>query len=120
MGSRDTESVTLGRGRTTLHASARKSIAVWVRERETVRQCFQKFDDLTLLLIRQTKITGGHIDIVRHLWRRPAVYFFGGSRRAMSGSDRVRILVAGIVEMYKLLQALNVAVVKETLLEVPN
>src|SRR5258708_11277866 len=36
----------------------------------------------------------------------------------MSGSDRVRILVARIVEMYELLQALNVAVVKEALLEV--
>jgi hypothetical protein len=56
MGSRDQELVTLGRGRTTLHASARKSIAVWVRPRETVRQCFQKFDDLALLLIRQAKI----------------------------------------------------------------
>src|SRR5260370_7972306 len=36
----------------------------------------------------------------------------------MSGSDRVRILVARVVEMYELLQALNVAVVKEPLLEV--
>src|ERR1700730_15947565 len=36
----------------------------------------------------------------------------------MSGSDRIRILVARIVEMHELLQALNVAVVKEPLLEV--
>src|SRR5205809_945491 len=36
----------------------------------------------------------------------------------MSGSDRVRILVSRIVEMYELLQALNVTVVKESLLEV--
>src|SRR6266404_3662282 len=36
----------------------------------------------------------------------------------MSGGDRVRILVARIVEMYELLQALNVAVVEQTLLEV--
>src|SRR5258708_37634862 len=36
----------------------------------------------------------------------------------MSGSDRVRILVARVVEMYELLQALNLAVVEKTLLEV--
>src|SRR5260370_11056169 len=36
----------------------------------------------------------------------------------MSGSDRVRILVARIIEMNELLQALNVAVVEKTLLEV--
>src|SRR3984893_7120037 len=36
----------------------------------------------------------------------------------MSGSDRIRILVARIVEMHELLQALNVAVVKDPLLEV--
>src|SRR6266849_5508904 len=118
MRSRDQRLVTLGRGGTTPHAGTRKSIAVGVRPRETVRQCFQKFNDLILLLIRQAKITAGHIDIVRHLWDRPAVYFFGGSWRAMSGSDPVRILVARIVEMYELLQALNVAVVKEALLEV--
>src|SRR5260370_4359635 len=108
----------LGWGRTTHDAGARKSIAVGVRPREPVRQCFQKFNDLIPLLIRQAKITAGHIDIVRHLWHRPAVYFFGGSWRAMSESDRVRIFVARIVEMYELLQALNVAVVKEALLEV--
>src|SRR6266478_7886921 len=118
MRSRDQELVTLRRSRTTLHASTRKSIAVEVRPRETVRQCFQKFDDLVLLLIRQAKITAGHIDIVPHLWHGPAVYFFGRSLRAMSGSDRVCILIARIVEMYELLQALNVAVVKEPLLEV--
>src|SRR5260370_41811378 len=108
----------LGWGRTTHDAGHCKSIAVGVRPREPVRQCFQKFNDLILLLIRQAKITAGHIDIVRHLWHRPAVYFFGGSWRAMSGSDRVRILVARIVEMYELLQALNVAVVKKALLQV--
>src|SRR5258708_1178123 len=68
--------------------------------------------------IRHAKITAGHIDIVPDLWHRPAVYFFGRSGRAMSGSDRVCILIARIVEMYELLQALNVAVVKESLLEV--
>src|SRR5260370_3744591 len=36
----------------------------------------------------------------------------------MSRSNGVRVLVARIVEMYELLQALNVAVVKEPLLEV--
>src|SRR5438270_2905300 len=36
----------------------------------------------------------------------------------MSGGDRVRVLVARIVEMYELLQTLNVAVVKKPFLEV--
>src|SRR5260370_18159719 len=116
----DPQLVTLGRSRTTPYGRECKSIAVEVRPRETVGQCFQKFNDLVLLLICQAKITAGHIDIVRHLWHRPAVYFFGRSWRAMSGSDRVRILVARVVEMYELLQALNVAVVKEALLEVRN
>ena len=53
-----------------------------------------------------------------HLGHRPAVYFFGRSCRTMSGSNRVRILVACVVEVYDLLQALKVAVVKELLLEV--
>src|ERR1700680_1825192 len=116
--SRDQQFVTLGRSRTTRHANARKSIAVEVRPRESVRQCFQKFDDLILLCVRQAQITASHIDIVPHLWHGPAIYFFGRSCGAMSGSHRVRILVARIVEVYELLQALDVAVVKEPLLEI--
>src|ERR1700737_3328888 len=118
MRSRDQQLVTLGRSRTTPHTSSRKSIAVEVRPRETVRQCLQKRNDVILLLIREAEIPAGHIDIVPYFWHRPAVNFFGRSWRAMSGSERIRILVARIVEMHELLQTLNVAVVKEPLLEV--
>jgi hypothetical protein len=63
---------------------------------------------------RNCERSASRIDIVRHLGHRPAVYFFGRPRRAMSGSNRVCILVARIVEMYDLLQALQVAVVKNS------
>ena len=78
----------------------------------------QKCNDVILLFIREAKISAGHVDVVLYFRHRPAVNFFGRSFRAMSGSDRIGILVARIVEMHELLQALNVAVVKEPLLEV--
>src|SRR5258708_21192904 len=71
-----------------------------------------------LLLIGQAEIAGGHVDIVLDLRHRPAGHFLDGSWRAMSGSDRVRKLVPRIVEVYELLQALDIAVVKEGLLEI--
>jgi hypothetical protein len=46
------------------------------------------------------------------------IYFFDRSLQAMTGSDRVRILVARVVEMHDLLQALEVAVVKESFLKI--
>jgi hypothetical protein len=51
--SRDQQLIALGRSGTALHTSTRKSIAVEVRPRETVRQCLQKRNDLILLLIRE-------------------------------------------------------------------
>src|SRR3989440_12738426 len=116
--SRDKRLITLGRSRTTGHASSRKGIPVGVRFRETIGERLQERDNLVFFLIGQTETTGGHIDIVRHLGPRPAVYFFDRSIRAMSGSDVECIHVAGVVEVDQLLQALDVAVVKELLLEV--
>src|SRR6202035_2694301 len=55
---------------------------------------------------------------VQHLWHRPAIYLFGFSCRAMSGSDREPKFVARIVEVDKLFQALDIAVVKKLLLKV--
>src|SRR5437868_4949326 len=116
--SRDKRLITLGRSRTTGHASSRKGIPVGVRFRETIGERLQERDNLVFFLIGQTETTGGHIDIVRHLGPRPAVYFFDRSIRAMSGSDVECIHVAGVVEVDQLLQALDIAVVKELLLEV--
>src|SRR4029077_11023598 len=106
--------------RTTRHATTRKSIAVRVRPGETIRECLQKCHDLILLLIGQAEVTGGHIDIVPDLGPRPAVYFFDRSIRTVSGSnvERNPLNVTRIVEVDELLQALDVAVVKELLLEV--
>src|SRR6266550_4711935 len=118
--SRDKKLITLGRSRTTGHASTRKGIPIGVRSRETIGKGLQERDDLVLFLIGQAEITGGHIDIVRHLRPGPAVYFFDRSIRAVSGSnvERKPRFVAGVVEVDELLQALDVAVVKELLLEV--
>ena len=68
--------IALGRSRAALHAGTRISIAVEIRPRETIRQCFQEGDDLVFLLIRQAKIAGSHVNIVPHLRHGPAVYFF--------------------------------------------
>src|SRR6266566_1548388 len=116
--SRDKKLITLGRSRTTGHASTRKGIPVAVRPRETIGERLQDRDNLVFFLIGQAEHTGGHIDIVRHLGPRPAVYFFCRSFRAVSGSDVKRIYVACVVEVDELLQALDIAIVKELLLEV--
>src|SRR5438132_6609264 len=116
--SRDKKLITLGRSRTTGHASTRKGIPVAVRPRETIGERLQERDNLVFFLIGQAEHTGGHIDIVRHLGPRPAVYFFDRSFRAVSGSDVKRIYVARVVEVDELLQALDIAIVKELLLEV--
>src|SRR6266480_5565691 len=114
------ELVALGRSRTTGHANSRKGIPVGVRSRKTIGERLQERDNLVFFFIGQTEITGGHIDIVRHLGPRPAVYFFDRSIRAMSGSNVVRKpwFVARVVEVDELLQALDVAIVKELLLEI--
>jgi len=59
------------------------------------------------------------VQIVRDLFHRPAGHPLNRSWRAVSGSDREgKAGVARVVEMYELFQALDVAVVKEPLLEV--
>ena len=110
----------MGRSRTAGHASTRKGIPIGVRSRETIGKGLQERDNLVFFLIGQAEITGGHIDIVRHLGPRPAVYFFDRSIRAVSGSnvERKPWFVARVVEVDQLFQAFNVAVVKELLLEV--
>src|SRR5438067_1215983 len=114
------ELVALGRSRTTGHANSRKAIPVGVRSRKTIGERLQERDNLVFFFIGQAEITGGHIEIVPHLWPGPAVYFFDRSIRAVSGSDVERKpgFVARVVEVDELLQALDVAVVKEFLLEV--
>jgi len=63
-------------------------------------------------------MSDGHIHVVFDLRHRPAVNLFGRSRRTVSRGDVKRVDVACVVEMYELLQALDVAVVEELFLEV--
>src|SRR6266446_1538581 len=116
--SRDEEPVALRRSRATGHASTAKGIAVRVRSREAIRECPQKDNDLVLLVIRQAETSDRHVEVVRHLRHGPAVYFLGLARRAVSGSNIELVRVTRIVEVDELLQALDVTVVKELLLEV--
>src|SRR6266404_5642381 len=116
--SRDKDVVTLRRSRTAGHANACKGIDVGIRPCETVCKCLEEGNDLVLLHIRQAKIARRHVEIVLDLGHRPAVYFFSRSCRAVSGSDREGKFVARVVEMDELLQALDVAVMKELFLEV--
>ena len=77
--SRDEGLITLRLGRVTGLAGTRKGVAVRVGCRKAIRECLHEGNDLVFLMVRQAEITGRHIDIVRHLWHRPAVYFFGRS-----------------------------------------
>src|ERR1700741_270084 len=107
-------------GRVASRTSACKGVDVGIWCCVTVREGLQEGYDLVLFLVGQHQVTDCHILVVVYLWHRPAVDFLGGSRRAVSGSDVVHIsrFVAGIVEVHELLQALDVAVVEELLLEV--
>src|SRR5206468_12943839 len=61
-----------------------------------------------------------HVNVVGNFGHRPAVYLFRCSCRAVPGSD-VELKcenVARVVEVHELLQALDVAIVEELLLEV--
>src|SRR5439155_27185555 len=118
--SRNQRLITLSFSRTAGHARPGVGIPVGVRSRKTIRECSQKCNDLVLLLIRQAEFARGHVDgaRARHLRPRPAVDFFGLSCRAVSRGDIERKHIARVVEVDELLQALDVAVVKELLLEV--
>ena len=89
-----------------------------VRPGEAIRERLQENDDLVLLRIRQMEITERHVNVRRDLGRRPAVYLLHSSCRAASHLDGEREHIARIVEMDKLLQALDVPIVEELLLKV--
>src|SRR4029077_20180803 len=72
------------RCRVTGHASTCKLIAVGIRSCNSVRKCLEEGNDLVLLLIGQTEITGCHIDIVLDFGHWPAIYLFDSSCRAVS------------------------------------
>src|ERR1700688_3370023 len=108
----------LGRRGTTSSADARISIDVRVRCREAVCKCLHESDDEVFLRVRQVELTYGHVDVFRHLRCRPAVYFFSRSRRAVSHGHGEWVNIARVVEMNELLQALDIAVVEEFLLEI--
>ncbi len=129
--SRDKEVVPLPRRRTigicggvAGHAATSKGVDVGVgtharvRWVEAVIQCLHDDHELVLLLIRQAEITDRHVDVVRDFGHWPAIYLFGRPLRAVSGSDGEWELVACVVKMDELLQALDVAIVEELLLEV--
>src|SRR5690349_9517488 len=63
-------------------------------------------------------MTDGHILVCLNLGYRPAVYLFRRSRWASAAQDAKLKVVTRIVEMNELLQAFDVAVVEERLLEV--
>src|SRR5207245_1697594 len=116
--SRDEGIIALRGRRTPRHASAGKRIPIGVRCGEAVRERLQERDDLVLLLIRQAEIAGRTVEVLRDLRPGPAVHFLGRSRRAVSGGDVEGIEIARIVEVHELLQALDVSIVEELLLEV--
>ena len=114
---RNKKLIPLGRRITTGHALTRKGVDIGVRSSESIRKRLQEDNDQVFLVIRQAEFTRRHVEIVRDLGQRPAVHFFGRSCRAVSGSDRLcKTRVTRIVEVDELLQALDVAVVKELLL----
>src|SRR6201997_3105164 len=98
---------------------AGEGITVGVRRGVTVSERFQEGNDLVLLRVRQAEHPRRCVEIVRDLFHRPAGYPLNRPWWAVSGSDRVgKLGVARIVEVHQLLEALDVAVVEEFLLEV--
>src|SRR6266446_7533335 len=85
---RDKEVVTLPRRRTigicggvARHATARKGVNVWVGADagvswvEAVRERLHESHDQIFLVIRQAEHSNRHVDVVRDLGHRPAIYF---------------------------------------------
>src|SRR5215469_14318523 len=102
-----------------MHAGPRISIPVRVRSGETISERLEERNDLVFFLICQTKIASRHVEVVFYLGHGPAVNPLDCSLRAVTRGDRVREgRVASVVEMDKLLQALDVAIVEKLLLEV--
>src|SRR5260370_19475267 len=100
-------------------AHACKRVDVGVRPCEAVRKRHEERNDLVLLGVRQAEHTRRRVEIVPDLGHRPAVYFFGRSRREVSGNDRLgKPGFPRVVEMYELLEPLDVPFVDETLLKV--
>src|SRR5882762_2704628 len=116
--SRDEESIALGRSRTTGHANTCKGVDVGIGSCEAVCKRLEEGNDLVLLRIGQPKHTDRHVLVVLDLRHRPAVYLFGFPCWAVPGSDVKGKDIARVVEVDELLQALDVAVVEERLLEV--
>src|SRR5258707_1994945 len=89
-----------------------------VRSCEAVRECLHENYELVLLGVTQAETADRHRHVLRDLGRRPAGYFFDSSCWAVSASDVELKHVARVVEVHELLQALDIAVVEELLLEV--
>src|SRR2546429_9924063 len=90
------------------------------RSCEPVGERLEEGHDLVLLRIAQAQLTNRHVNVVGNFGHRPAVYLFRCSCRAVPGSD-VELKcenVARVVEVHEMLQALDVAIVEELLLEV--
>src|SRR5581483_10587325 len=58
------------------------------------------------------------IDVVGNLGHRPAIHLFSCSCRTVTRRNVVGVNVARVVEMHQLLQAFDIAIVEELLLEV--
>src|SRR5260370_25259733 len=89
-----------------------------VRSCEAVRECLHESYELVLLGVTEAETADRHRHVLRDLGRRPAGYFFDSSCWAVSASDVELKHVARVVEVHELLQALDIAVVEELLLEV--
>src|SRR5258707_5679607 len=113
------EIIPLGCRRTARHAHASKRVDIRERCCETVGERLKEGHDLVLFRIGQAEHPDGHVLIVLRLGHWPAVHLFRGARRTVPGSySGKRKSVSGVIEVHQLLQALDVAVVEELLLEV--
>src|SRR5580700_4086897 len=115
---RNERGIALCCGSAPAHTRARISVDVRVRSSETVVERLQESDNLVLLRIRQVELTDRHVLVLRHLRGRPASYPLDGPCRAVSGFHFHAINVPGVIEVNELLEALDVTVVEELLLEV--
>src|SRR3981081_446997 len=117
---RNQKLITLSLGRTPLHASPRKGIPIGIGPREPISESLEEGNNLVLLFIGQAELAGRHVEVVLDLGLRPAGNLLDSSGGAVPRGHRKGdpFHVARVVEVDELFQALDVAVVKELLLEV--
>jgi hypothetical protein len=67
---------------------------------EAIVECLEEGDEVVFFCIAQVQMADHLVDVIRVLGHGPAGHLFGGSPRAVSGKDRLRVFIASVIEVY--------------------